>query len=345
MKPANSAKRLYEETKLLVLSEQNKVSHSTVNSLVDFLDVDDLLVVNRSATLPASFSGQIERTHQVVEIRLAAFQGPDPSQLQNWFAFSFGAGDWTIPTEKRGLPPALSPGDRVIIGEDLIADIVSVQHERLLSIRFLSSSLQKSLYTHGRPIQYSYHKDALEIWDQQTIFSGPAISVEPPSASFPLTWQMIFRLKNKGIRLASLLHGAGISSTGSQYLDSKLPLREWYSIPSATRELINTTKSNGNRVVALGTTVLRAIESAADNGQAQAGAGLTTLKFSPGYQFKTIDTLITGMHEFGTSHRDVLNALCPPELVQVGYEQVEFHDYRDHEYGDISLLDCRKSII
>jgi len=107
MKPANSAKRSYEETRLLVLSAQNKVIHSTVNNLVDFLDAGDLLVINRSATLPASFSGQIARTNQAVEIRLAAFQGPDPSQLQNWLAFSFGAGDWTMATEKRGVPPML----------------------------------------------------------------------------------------------------------------------------------------------------------------------------------------------------------------------------------------------
>ncbi len=339
MKAASSAKRIYGETKLLVLSRPNNITHSRVDRLQDFLESGDLLVVNRSATLPSSFRGQVERTKQAVEIRLAAFQGPDVSQLQHWLAFSFGPGDWNIPTEKRGVPPNLRTGDWLVFGEDLIAYIFSVQYERLISIQFISSSLQHNLYKHGRPIQYSYHRKELEIWDQQTIFSGPPISVEPPSSSFPLTWESVFDLQTKGVRLASLVLGAGISSTGNKHLDRMLPMCEWYSIPSETQALVAATKSNGNRIVALGTTVLRALESAALGGPIQAGAGTASIKISPGHEFKCVDTLITGMHEPGTSHREVLNAFCPEDLVRRGYEQVEAHGYRGHEYGDISLLD------
>ena len=242
MTPARTAQRSGGETKLLVFKDKNSILHTTVHHLIEHLNLGDLLIVNRSATLPSSFRGHLKRTGEEIEIRLAAFQGPDPAHLQKWLAFSFGKGDWTIPTEKRSQPPALFSGDQIIIGPDLCIEVVSCRNGRLLEVNFLSSQLEQNIYRHGKPIQYSYLRENLAVWDQQTIFSGPPISVEPPSASFPLTWELLFALKNKGIKIAEILHGAGISSTGSQELDQLLPLKEWYEIPEATAEKFNQAK-------------------------------------------------------------------------------------------------------
>jgi S-adenosylmethionine:tRNA ribosyltransferase-isomerase len=341
MKPATTSKRLLEEAKLLVLSPKAKIIHEKMGALGDFLNPGDLLVVNRSATLPSSFRGYLKRTGEFIEIRLAAFQGTNPSQLDNWLGISFGLGDWRIPTEKRGVPPTVVRGDQIILGKDLMAEVTHIEDQRILGIKFISSSLQENLYKYGKPIQYSYLKEELEVWDQQTIFSGPPISVEPPSASFQFTWKLIFQLQKKGVRLAHLLHGAGLSSTGDSYLNSLLPLKEWYEVPRETVDMINTTKRKGHRVIAFGTSVLRALESARQKEELVAGSGKTTLKITPGYKFHHVDGLITGMHELGTSHMEILNAFCPTHLIKKAYKEAIEKAYRGHEYGDISLLQGR----
>lgn len=345
MKPANTAKRLLGDSKLLVIAGENKVIHSQFDRLEDFMEPGDLLIVNRSATLPSSFRGHLQRTGEFVELRLAAFQGPCPEDLQNWMAFTFGTGDWRQPTEERGESPELRVLDKIIFSEDLIAEIIHVKHGRLLQIRFSNSSglsnLQSSLYKHGRPIQYSYHKQELDVWDQQTIFSGPPVSVEPPSASFQFTWDQLFKLRAKGVQVATVLHSAGISSTGDKKLDKLLPLKEWYQVPKKTVALINQAKTKGKKLVALGTTVLRALESATVDSELRARSGLASLKITPGFHFHHINALLTGMHEPGSSHMLLLDSLCPFATVQEAYRQAVMRSYRGHEYGDLSLLNCK----
>lgn len=341
MIPARTAKRHGEEAKLLVLSEREQIHHAKARDLPDYFQAGDLLIVNRSATLPASFRGYVRSGGQPIEIRLAAFQGPHPAHLENWLAFSFGAGDWTMPTEIRGQPPNVKAGNEIVFGEDLSARIIKSRHERLLDIRFTSSNLEQNLYRHGRPIQYSYLKEPLAVWDQQTLFSGAPISVEPPSASFQLTWELVFKLRQKGVEIADLLHGAGISSTGSADLDQLLPLTEWYDIPAATVAKFNVAKNKQRRIIAVGTTVLRALESAWDGKSLRPGAGLSALKITAASPLHTATALLTGMHEIGTSHMQILQSLCPPWQITAGYAEAEQRGYRSHEFGDIALI-CKK---
>jgi S-adenosylmethionine:tRNA ribosyltransferase-isomerase len=324
------------QTRLLGLG-RNEARHLRVADLPTCLESGDVLVVNRSATLPASFRGRIQRSGAQVEIRLAAFQGPGARDFENWLAISFGSGNWRMPTESRGTPPELTPGDRLVFGVDLSADIAEVQAGRLLRIRFVSSNLLAELYRRGHPIQYSYLSDELQIWDQQTIFAGAPISVEPPSASFPLTWDLVLQLRDRGIQIASLLHGAGISSTGSAELDQRLPLAEWYEIPERTLERTARAKSRGHRVVAVGTTVVRALESAAHSGRL---SGLTSLRIQSDEPIRSVTSLITGLHELQTSHMGIVDAFCDPALVRRGYAEADQKGYRSHEFGDVSLLDC-----
>jgi S-adenosylmethionine:tRNA ribosyltransferase-isomerase len=340
MKAASTAHRSLENTRLLVFPARDQIAHSTVGQLEAYLQAGDVLVVNRSATLPGSFRGHVIGSQAPLEIRLAAFQGPDPAHLHHWRAVAFGSGDWRQPTETRGPAPHIQAGDRLWLGDSLQAEVQGVTHERLLEIVFESPDLLPSLYRYGRPIQYAYHQAPLAVCDQQTLFAGPPISAEPPSAGFPFTWGLIERLRQKGVQIAPLLHSAGLSSTGDATLDQHLPLPEWYEIPADTITHIQTAKQQGRRIVALGTTVLRALESAQQAGGLKAGRGMATLKVVPGYRFQVVNALITGMHEPESSHMRILDALCPMSLIKNGYQEAENQGYRGHEYGDLSLLSC-----
>lgn len=346
MKPAQTSRRALTDTKLMILpvplSNDQRIEHTTVAHFPDHLQRGDLLIVNRSATLPSSFLGILQRTGETLELRLAAFQGPSLHSLRDWLAFSFGQGDWRMPTEERGTPPKLNIGDRIYFGVDLVAEVLEIHNPRQLKIQFHSRNLEHALYTYGRPIQYSYLQEPLHVWDQQTIFSGPPISVEPPSAGFAFTWELMLRLKAKGVELASLVHGAGLSSTGSAKLDRNLPLREWFEIPQDTVDKIRVAEQSGHRVIALGTTVLRALESASLNKLA-AGAGQTSLKIGPEFKAKTVTDLITGMHEVGTSHMDIVGSFSNAETIRQGYLEAVDRGYRCHEYGDLSWLIRRAS--
>lgn len=338
MRSAESSRRELAETKMLVLSAQGEVRHERVKDLLAEFGPGDLIVVNRSGTLPASLRGTVGAGGPALELRLAASQsGPD---LREWIAFAFGAGDWRIPTEERGAPPPVAVGDTLVF-DGLEAHVGEVAAGRLLRIRFTppaDGDLVTALYRAGKPIQYSYLREELCVWDQQTIFAGPPLSVEPPSAGFPLTWELVLALRARGVRLASLLHGAGISSTGSPALDALLPLREWYEVPARTATLVNRARTQGKRVLAVGTTVLRALESAVRDGRVTADQGLTSLRIAPSSRIHAVTDLLTGMHEPGTSHLDIVGAFAGRAVLNQGYAEAEARGYRGHEYGDVSLV-------
>ncbi len=347
MNPAITSTRKLGATRLMVVGQGGYVEHARFEQLRDFLECGDLIVVNRSGTLPSSFFGTIERSGETVELRLAAFQGPNrmPPEsmaldLSGWLAVAFGSGTWELPTEKRGVPPVLKTGDRIRFGDDLGASVEEVDAltHRLLRIRFESKRLEQSLYRHGRPIQYSYLKEQLHVWDQQTLFSGPPISVEPPSAAFALTWDHALALQDSGIGVVSILHGAGISATGEDALDRRLPLAEYFYIPFGSRSRINEALDAGRRVIALGTTVVRALESAAEHGTIKRRYGLTTLRVQSGQRLQVVKGLISGMHEPGTSHFELQTAFRKASLLKRGYEEAATRHYLTHEFGDLSFL-------
>lgn len=340
LQPASSASRRYAQTRLLLFGPQGQLEHTRLQGLAHVLQPGDLLVLNRSATLPGSFRGQIARNGAPLELRLAAFQGPSAQDLRHWQAVSFGAGDWRQPTEARGRAPAIDAGDRLILADNLAAEVLAVEHERLLQIRFESPDLLPALYAAGQPIQYAYHSAPLALWDQQTVFAGPPISAEPPSASFALNWQLLLHWRAQGVQLATLLHSAGLSSTGDAQLDQHLPLAEWYDLPAQTVAQIAAARQAGRRVIAVGTTVLRALEAAAADGPLRPGAGLARLKIQPGHHFAVVNALLTGMHEPGSSHLQILDSLCPLAQIQQGYREAAARGYLGHEYGDLSFLSC-----
>jgi S-adenosylmethionine:tRNA ribosyltransferase-isomerase len=300
----------------------------------------DLLVVNDAGTLPASLAGTSRRGP--VEVRLA---GVPADASGPWPAVLFGAGTWRQKTEDRGQPPPLAPGERVVFGKGaLAADVVAVSpvSSRLVDLRFdrAGASLWAALHAWGRPVQYSYLRDPLSPWHVQTAYAARPWAVEMASAGWPLRLPVLVALRQRGVAVASLTHAAGLSSTGDSAIDALLPLPERSDIPASTVEAIDRARGAAGRVVAVGTTVVRALEgrAAEGGGSLREGPGVTTLRVGPDHVLRIVDGLLTGLHEPGESHFDLLQAFAPLTLLEEALAHAVREGYLGHEFGDLSLV-------
>lgn len=161
-----------------------------------------------------------------------------------------------------------------------------------------------------------------------------------PSAGRVLTSRLLREVRLHGVAVASLTHAAGLSSTGDPAVDAILPLPERYDVPPETAEAVARARSAGGRVIAAGTTVVRALEGcAAENrGRLRPGEGVTAIRVGPGFQPAIVDGLLTGMHEPGTSHFDLMQAFAPGPLLEAAHRQAESVGYLGHEFGDACLV-------
>src|SRR5262249_1754756 len=196
---------------------------------------------------------------------LASRHSLAPDDVRQFSAVVFGAGDYLTRTEDRPPPPRLQPGDRLVLGP-LSATVEGLLgHPRLVSLRFdgTPDAIWTGLARHGRPIQYAHVPVPLALWDVWTSVAGPPVAFESPSAGFALDWRALAAMRARGIAFATLTHAAGISSTGDDQLDRLLPFDEPYRIPRAAAVAIRRVRTRGGRVIAIGTTVVRALEHAA----------------------------------------------------------------------------------
>jgi S-adenosylmethionine:tRNA ribosyltransferase-isomerase len=259
-------------------------------------------------------------------------------------AVVFGAGDWRLPTEHRPLPPPLRPGDEIRFGPGLAAIVAGVSpiSPRLVDLRFdhRGDALWSRLYALGRPIQYSYAQAPLELWHVQVAYASRPWAAEMPSAGRPLRWEVLLALRKRGTRIVSLTHAAGISSTGDPLLDASLPLPERFEIPQATVDAVAYARARGGQVVAVGTSVARALEGAAlqAGGSLCACAGETDLVIGPGYRPRVADGLLTGVHDKSASHYALLHAFAPEEVLARATAHSEEAGYLSHEFGDSWLI-------
>jgi len=336
MTPATVAVQRPVDAKLLVVGASGTITHHRRVDFPTLVEAGDLLIANDAATLPASLSGVHVRTGAAIEVRLAGRRSLLPRDTR-FTAIVFGAGDFHTPTEHRALPPALSPGDLLALGplEAVVVDVL--EHPRLIEIEFQHSidDMWKGLAQHGRPIQYAYLPEPLAIWDTWTPIASLPVAFEAPSAGFMLDWRGIEAVRARGARFATITHAAGISSTGDADLDARLPLDEPYFIPASTASLIEATRRRGGRIIAIGTTVVRALEdAAAHDGHVRCGVGVATLRVSLRTRLRIIDAVVTGQHEPGTSHYDLLRAFQDEDVLERTTDEANDHDYRAHEFGD-----------
>ena len=313
------------------------LADTRIDALPELLHPGDLLVVNDAATLPASLRGTVRA--EPIELRLA---GEEPDGT--WRAVAFGAGDWRTPTESRPPPPDLAAGDALDLGPGLHARVVSRSEvsARLVGIRFDTprDRFWSALYRHGQPVQYAYEPLPLALARVQTPYAARPWASEMPSAGRPLRLDLLAGLRARGVRLASLTHAAGLSSTGDAALDAALPLPERYEIPPATVAAVAEARRKGGRVVAVGTTVVRALEGAAlsAGGEFLPGAGVTDLRIGRGFEPRVVNGLLSGIHGRDSSHFELLTAFLPGPFALLYTLHVITGGYRGHEFGDSTLV-------
>jgi len=333
MKPATRPRIRGEQERLLVIDPvRGGFADYQIEDLPQFLAPGDALVLNDAATLPASL-----RAGPELELRLM-------SQLDDgtWLALCFGRGDYRVPTEERGAPPALAEGAALAFGHGLTARVraIDVHSPRLLYIEFeqRGGELWQALYRAAVPIQYAYLRAPLALWDVQNVYAGRPWAVELPSAGKPLRFETLFRIAARGVTLASLTHAAGLSSTGDPTLDARLPVAERYELSHETATRLLAAKERGGRIVAVGTSVTRALEAASMSGTLRGGTRHTELLLDGASILRTCDALLTGLHEPGTSHFALLEAYAPRALLESAFGHAQRAGYLQHEFGDSCLI-------
>ena len=362
MKAATAPRRGARGARLLVIDEDGHVAHRLDADLPTLLRRGDLVVANDAATIPASLHGIHRPTCRPIEVRLAGRRSLASRDVQRFIAVVLGAGDhlrpgyggqdYRTPTEHRPSPPHLRPRDELQLGS-LRATVTAVLgHPRLVELRFEHPDevIWEGVARHGRPIQYAYIPEPLAIWDTWTSIATRPVAFEAPSAGFVLDWATLRAIRSHGAQFATLTLAAGISSTGDPELDARLPFDEPYVIPHSTAALIQQTRHRGGRIVAVGTTVVRALEHAArstrpsaslgasQHGWVAAGEGLATNRISPETALSVVEVIVSGLHERGSSHYELLRAFQDDRALEQMTVQAEALDYRAHEFGDVVFI-------
>jgi len=331
------------DAKLLVVDGRGRVTHRSRSRFVDLLRCGDLVVANDAATMPASLRGEHLRSGQPVEVRIAGRDSLAAESIRSCIAVVFGRGDFHVRTEERPMPPKMDGGDVLTLGPLRATVAAILGHPRLVRLTFDGSvdEIWEGIARHGRPIQYSYVTLPLALWDVWTPIAGPPVAFEPPSAGFALDWSTLASFNRRGVQFATITHAAGISSTGDAELDARLPFDEPYYIPPATARAVKCARVRGGRIVSIGTTVVRALEHAAQpDGMVRAGAGLATQRIGRATRLRIVDAMFSGTHEPGTSHYELLRAFVVAGVLHRMDEELAVGDYRTHEFGDSVFVEA-----
>lgn len=338
---AESAVQRPPDAKLLVVDSQRNITHVPRSAFVEFLRPNDLVIANDAATLPASLSGVHEQTGEPIEVRLAGRPSLDPMDVTRFSAVVFGEGDFHMRTEDRPLPPLMQSGHTLLLGPLRATVELLLGHPRLVSLAFNGTpdEVWAGLASHGRPIQYSHMQTSLELWDVWTRIAGLPVAFEPPSASFILDWHVLSTIREHRANFATITHAAGISSTGDPDLDRLLPFDEPYRIPATTARAVEVARRREGRVIAVGTSVVRALEDAAtEAGHLRIGEGLAKGRIGPSTRLRVVDAILSGTHEPGTSHYELLRAFLEDSTLQKATAELAARGYRTHEFGDSVLI-------
>jgi S-adenosylmethionine:tRNA ribosyltransferase-isomerase len=296
-----------------------EISHHAFGDLPGLLLPGDLLVVNTSATVPAAVRiGGGLAVH---------FSTPRPNGA--WLIeLRQRRGSATVPYQG-GMPGQVLdlPGGAALTLEDRVTG-------RLWRAR-LSTAVLPYLFRHGAPIRYSYVEHDWPLESYQTVFGTRPGSAEMPSASRPFTPDLVTRLVARGIMIAPLTLHTGVSSLEG----GEDPYPEPYDVPPATARQVNLTRSSGGRVIAVGTTVVRALETAGEpGGVVTASAGWTSRVVTPESGPRVVDALFTGLHEPRSTHLLMLTAFAGDDLLSRCYAAATERGYLWHEFGDVHLL-------
>ncbi|MFB5190570.1 S-adenosylmethionine:tRNA ribosyltransferase-isomerase [Alicyclobacillus fastidiosus] len=319
-----------DEVKLLVLDRRTgRTEHGVFHRLADYLQPGDLLVVNTSKTLAASLPALLLRGGEPMRIHLA-------SRITST----------TYIVERRDAQGAADErpfqvGDRIAMGTHHATVIGRFHPNSRLWYLECNADLWQLAETIGRPIRYGYLQSQPDLADFQTVFARDLGSAEMPSAGRPFTERVLAGLAKKGIRIAEITLHTGVSSHEVKGALSDHPfLPEWYSVPEVTAELVNEARAQGRRVIAVGTTVVRALATTTDpaTGLVRSESGWTTVVITPDTPVPSITGLVTGLHDNDTSHLAMLYAFVQRDALVAAYTEAVARGYLWHEFGDSNLI-------
>jgi S-adenosylmethionine:tRNA ribosyltransferase-isomerase len=321
-----------DEIRLLVARERGTVRHAAFRELPAMLRRGDLVVVNTSDTEPAAVDGhRMDGTPVTVHV-----SGPAPDGLH--------VVELRTPDGQRVIDG--TAGEAVSLPCGVVATLLTGHPDpyvaagsRLWRARIpVAGGLRPWLAEVGRPIRYSYVRGHWPLDAYRTVFARAEAefgSAEMPSAGRPFTPVVLDGLRARGIRVARVVLHTGVSSLEAD----ETPLPERYRVPAETADVVNATRAAGGRIVAVGTTTTRALETVAEpGGRVSAATGWTHLVLGPERPARVVDGLVTGWHEPAASHLLLLEAVAGPRLVARAYAAALEQRYRWHEFGDSCLL-------
>jgi S-adenosylmethionine:tRNA ribosyltransferase-isomerase len=315
--------------------------HRVAADLADQLRPGDVLVVNTSDTLPAALPG-VTSTGERVEVHLSTV---DPrAAVEYTSALNRRSSRWIAEIRSTGplggLPSTADRGGEEIrlAGGGILgvtAPLIPGAHRLWIAELSTPDPLLRWLTGHGSPIRYRYVSQPWPLSAYRTPFADTPGSAEMPSAGRALTSRVFRKLAGRGVETAGIVLHCGVSSLES----GDPPYPEWYSVPASTAATVAAAKRDGRRVIAVGTTVVRALESAARaTGEARPASGWTDLVITPDTELAAVDGLLTGWHEPEASHLLMLRAVAGCDLLLDSYRAAAEHGYRWHEFGDLHLI-------
>jgi S-adenosylmethionine:tRNA ribosyltransferase-isomerase len=297
-----------------------EVSHHAFTDLPRLLRAGDVLVVNTSATLPA------------------AVPVDGSSGLVVHFSTELSAGVWLVELRDnagKAQHRSGTPGGRYPLPGGASVALREPYSQGRLWVADVDAAMPAFLYQYGRPIRYDYVDGSWPLPYYQTVFATQPGSAEMPSAARPFTDRLVTRLVAAGVQVVPLLLHTGVASPEAH----ERPYPERFVVPATTARTVNQARADGGRVLAVGTTAVRALESAADHdGTVSAASGWTDLVVTEERGVRVVDGLLTGLHEPRASHLLMLAAIAGPALLERCYAQAVAAGYRWHEFGDSNLL-------
>ena len=316
-------------------SQGDYVKHLKFKDIVDILEAGDVLVINTSRTMNAAIKGIRKNNVEQVEVHLST-QLPD--------------GNWVVELreiQSKTTRPIFNAktNETIILPENASIQLIKPYNSFVFNDRARTRLwvakviLPTDVYTytnkHGFPIRYSYVNNQWHSDYYQTVYATNLGSAEMPSAGRAFTTKIITKLIAKGVHIVPLVLHTGVASLE----DNEPPYEEYYHVPKSTAQIINLARQSQKRIIAVGTTVVRALETVTDlDGLTSSGAGWTNIFITPERGIHAVNGILTGLHEPKATHLAMLEALVGRKHLRISYQQALENRYLWHEFGDLHLI-------
>jgi S-adenosylmethionine:tRNA ribosyltransferase-isomerase len=318
---------------MLSYTQDNCIIHSRFSQLADYLQAGDVLVINTSGTMNAALNASradgtaIElhlSTHLPANLWIVELRQPSAKATEPIF------------DAKAGETLCLPNGETATLLTPYHAHLRYGKQKVRLWIAALSiENIVPYLEQHGFPIRYSYVNEAWPGSYYQTVYANEMGSAEMPSAGRAFTAELITRLAAKGVQIAPLILHTGVAS----FEKDEAPYEEYYRVSAETARIVNEARQQGRRIIATGTTSLRALETVTNaEGITHEGEGWTRLIITPEHRIRSVNAMLTGLHEPRASHLAMLESLAGIEHLKLTYEAALNKGYLWHEFGDLHLI-------